>query len=186
MHITSDKIQHNKVLTDKEFDLYKETRNKTAHKELTELLNSSEYQNALDPARVKMIDAVWKHADKVGKNAVVHDIEVEPQNVTEIAKKSKVKSLESEAVKALNAEDYDAYEAMVEAIREEYDDNKEADQAIKTAVGNRYRDQWKEAYRKDDSVKMSEIEDLLDYTGYDFNIYGKGGWMEKEDEKMSN
>ena len=29
-------------------------------------------------------------------------------------------------------------------------------------------------------------EDILDYTGFDFNIYGKNGWMEKEDEKMND
>ena len=185
-YTTTDKVKHKKVLTDKEWDLYKEVRGKTAHKELTELLNSSEYQNALDSARIKMIDAVWKHADKVGRQAVVPDIQVDQQNVAEIAKDSKIKSLEDEVIKALKAEEYDTYDTMVEAIREEYEDDNEADQAIKTKVSRFYINQWKEAYRNNDTVKMDEIEELLEYTGYDFNIYGKNGWMEQEDKKMNN
>ena len=182
--ITANKVKH--VLTDKQWDLYKETRNKTAHKELTELMNSPEYKKATDATQVQMIKDIWSHADKVGKNAVIPEVEVDNKSVETIAKDSKVTSLKNELVKALNAEDYDAYDSMVEAIREEYDDESDADSVIKTKIGNEYRDRWKEAYRKGDYATMADIEMILDYTGFDFNIYGRNGWQEKEDEKVNN
>ena len=181
--ITVNKVKH--VLEAEEWDRYKEVRNKTAHQELTELLNSAEYNDkrTTDAVRAQMIKDVWSHADKVGQQAVIPDVEVEDKDVAAIAKDSKVTGLKNELIKALNADDYDTYDTMVEAIREEFDDESEADAAIKTKIGNAYRDQWKDAYRKGDDARMTEIEDILDYTGFDFNIYGKNGWQEKVDEK---
>ena len=175
-----------RVLTDKQWDQYKATRNQTAFKELTELMNDPNYQNSSDAVQVQMIKDIWSHATEVGKNAVFPDYELKKTNVSTIAKDSKIAGLNDELIKALNAEDYDAYDTMVEAIREEFEDEKDADSTIKTKIGDTYRDQWKDAYRNNDTVKMDEIEELLEYTGLDFNIYGKNGWMEQEDKKMEN
>ena len=82
-------------------------------------------------------------------------------------------------IKALNAGDWEAYDTMVEALKQaDVEDN-----TIKTKIGDTYRDQWKTAYRKGDEEKMAEIEEILDNTGFDFNIYGKNGWMDKVDHE---
>lgn len=181
--ITVDKEK--RVLTDKQWDQYKAVRNQTAHRELGELINSSEYNDprTTDNARAQMVKDVWSHADKIGRNAVFPDYEVESKDVASIAKDGKIAGLKNELIKALDADDYEAYDAMVEAIREEYDDEADADAAIKKKIGDTYRDQWKKAYRMSDETRMAEIEDILEYSEYDFNIYGKGGWQEKVDEK---
>jgi hypothetical protein len=64
---------------------------------------------------------------------------------------------------------------MVEALHELGVEDSE----IKTKIGNTYRDQYKEAYRKGDEAKMAEIEDILDNTGFDFDI---DKWEEQVDE----
>jgi len=181
--VTKNGEKIKKVLTDKEWDHYKEVRGKTAFDELTELMNTADYRNATDAVQAQMIKDIWSHADKIGKNAVMPEYEVEQADVTTIARESKIAGYKNELIKALKADDFVAYDTMVEAIREAYDDESEADAAIKTKVGNSLRDLWKEAYRKGDNATMNEIESWLDYTGYDFNIYGKGGWQEKVDEK---
>ena len=130
-----------------------------------------------------MIKDVWSHATDVGRNALFPEYELDSKGVKEIAKDSKLASYKEEIIKALDDENYDAYDTMVEAIRAEYDDEAEADATIKTKLGNAYRDQWKDAYKNGDDARMLEIEDILDYTGFNFNIYGKGGWQEKVDDQ---
>ena len=66
------------------------------------------------------------------------------------------------------------------------------DRTIKTKIGDKYRDQWKKAYRnylETENEKyrkqMEQIEDILDtvsdLTDFEFNIYGKNGWESKVD-----
>jgi hypothetical protein len=165
---TKDKVKREIVLTDKQWDEYKKVRGQTAKNELTELLNSETYQNATDAARVQMIKDIWSHADKVGKNAVTSDFEIEDKTVAQIAKDSKLTGYESEMVKALNTGDYSTYDDMAEAIRQEYDDEEEADSEIRQKLMNYYREMYKKAYRRggeEGQVKMAEIEEALEYTG---------------------
>ena len=54
------------------------------------------------------------------------------------------------------------------------------DSTIKTKIGDTYRDQYKEAYRNDDYVRMFEIEEMLDNTGFDFNLMN---WEKAVDEE---
>jgi len=181
--------KHEYKLTDKQWDQYKASRNNTAYLLLSELLNSSDYQNANDNIKVQMIDNVWDYADKIGKKAVASEYELKDYGenaIGEISRESRITGYKNEIIKALNAGDYDAYDTMLEAIREEYDEEKDADSVVKTKIGDTYREKWKKAYRDNDYVTMNEIEDILDNTGFTFNIYGKDGWMEKEDEKMGN
>ena len=170
------------VFTDKQWDLYKETRNRAAYNGLTELINSDEYKNATDDIQVQMIKNVWGYADKVGKQAVIPDYDVENKGINPVAtitKEAKVTGYKDEMIKALNDGDYDAYETMVEALhREEVEDSE-----IKTKIGNTYRDLYKAAYRKNDTVRMAEIEDLLDNTGYNFKIYEWEEQVDMEGEK---
>ena len=180
---TKDKETHKVVLTDKQWDHYKEVRNKTAHAELTELINSDEYKAAVDSVQVKMINDVWSHADKVGQHAVVPEVEVKDKNVAEVSRDARISGINDEIVKALKAEDYDAYDTMVEAMNQEFDDPEDAKKEIMKKVGDTYRDQWKAAYRNGDSDRMGEIENLLEYTGFSFNIYGKRGWMAQVDDE---
>lgn len=180
--MTGEQVKH--VLTDKEWDRVKEVRGQTAFKELTQLINSKEYKNATDGEQVKMIKAIWNHADKVGKQAVLPDFPLDDtQTVETIAQDSRISSLKEQMFKSLEAESYDDYDTMVEAIRREYDDQDEADSKIRTWLRDKYSKQYKEAYRKggaEGRVRMMEIEDFLDYTGFDFD-YDK--WQEAVDEK---
>ena len=68
---------------------------------------------------------------------------------------------------------------MVEALREE----EVEDSKIKEKIGNKYRDQYKDAYLKGDYDRMAEIEELLDNTGFDFDL---DKWEKDADEKRGN
>ena len=165
---TKDKVKQEVVLTDKQWDEYKKVRGQTAKQELTELINSESYQNASDSAKLQMMKDVWSHADKVGKNAVVSDIEVDNKPVGQIAKESKISGYESEMIKYLNDGDFEDYDNAAEAIRQEYDDDEEADAEIRQKLMNYYREMYKKAYRNgglEGQTKMNEIEEALEYTG---------------------
>lgn len=165
---TKDKVKQEVVLTDKQWDEYKRVRGQTAKQELTELINSESYQNASDSAKLQMMKDVWSHADKVGKNAVVSDIEVDNKPVGQIAKESKIAGYESEMIKYLNKGDFEDYDNAAEAIRQEYDDDEEADAEIRHKLMDYYRDMYKKAYRVgglEGQTKMNEIEEALEYTG---------------------
>ena len=165
---TKDKVKQEVVLTDKQWDEYKRVRGQTAKQELTELINSESYQNASDSAKLQMMKDVWSHADKVGKNAVVSDIEVDNKPVSQIAKESKITGYESEMIKYLNNGDFEDYDNAAEAIRQEYDDDEEADAEIRQKLMNYYREMYKKAYRAgglEGQTRMNEIEEALEYTG---------------------
>ncbi len=167
------------VFTAEQWDEYKTVRGQTAYKGLTELINSDEYQKASEDAQAQMINAVWDYAGKVGKQAVIPGYEMEDMGanpVNTVMKDAKIATEKSDMMKALASGDYEGYETMVEALREDgVEDSK-----IKEKIGNTYRDKYKEAYRKGDDEQMAEIEEILDNTGFDFDT---GAWEDQVDEK---
>ena len=66
---------------------------------------------------------------------------------------------------------------MVEALHGEDVEDSE----IKSKIATKYRDQYKEAYRKGNYERMSEIEEILDNTGYSFDV---GAWEDQVDEAL--
>ena len=148
------------VLTDKQWDSYKEARGQAAFDGITKLIENADYQNADETVQAQMIKDVWSYADKVGRTAIIPDYDlgtVSPDPIAQIAKDAKVKGHENEMVKALNRSDYEAYEAMVQAL---YDDGVE-DKDIKSKINDTYRDAWKDAYKRNDTPRMVEIEEML-------------------------
>ena len=177
---TKEKVKH--VLTDKEWDKYKEVRGKTAFTELTELMGNEDYQNASTATQVQMIKDIWSHANDVGKKAVIPDIDLNDPvetSVGTIAKDSKIASTKNEMIKALNARDYDAYDTMVQAL---YDEGLE-ESDVKAKIRDYYREQYKDAYRKKMKDRISEIEEILDNTGIDFDEL-IDGWKEAVDDEQ--
>jgi len=169
------------VLTAEQWDKYKEARGQAAYNGLTELINTEDYQNANEATQAQMIKDVWSYADKVGKQAVIPDYEMENMGtnpVKTITKESKITSYKSDMMKALDSGDYEGYDTMVEALREE---NVE-DSDIKSKISSKYRDMYKDAYRKDNYEEMARIEEILDNTGFSFDI---GAWEEQVDEKYN-
>ena len=67
---------------------------------------------------------------------------------------------------------------MVEALRQDG----VSDDSIKERISKAYRDQYKEAYRNDDFVRMDEIEELLDSTGFSFNLSNWKKAVDNEEE----
>jgi hypothetical protein len=170
------------VLNDKQWDAYKEARGQAAFNGLTELFNDPTYQNAQsEEVRAEMIKGVWSYADKIGKAAAVpeYDAGASKKNpIAKIAKDAVIGGYEKDMVDALDEGDYETYETMRQAL---YDNDVE-DSSIKEKIGNTYRDQWKDAYKKNDNERMEEIEDAIFHSGYDINIYGKGGWQSQVDK----
>jgi hypothetical protein len=178
--ITHENQKH--ILTAEEWDTYKVARGETAWELLNGLIEDPDYQEADDRAKAKMIKDAWSYADTVGKGAVIEGYNVEglgENAVKSIAHDGKISFYESEMIKALNAGDIETYDTMVEGLHE----LDVEDSTIKTKIGNTYRDQYKDAYREGDTERMAEIEEILDATGYDFNISGKGGWEDQVDAK---
>jgi hypothetical protein len=169
------------VLTAEEWDKYKATRGQTAYEMLTELINSEGYQEADEAAQVQMIKKAWSYADKVGKKAVVPDFELdEKPNITEsVVKEGKVSAYNAGMMKSLESGDTEGYDAMVEALHEQGVEDSE----IKTKIGSKYRDQYKDAYKKGNYERMAEIEDILDSSGFDFDL---DAWEEQVDKKSGN
>ena len=177
---TKEKITH--VLTDQEWDKYKEVRNQTAYNELNALLANEDYQKATDAVQAQMIKDIWSHADKVGQKAVIPEIETEESNeatVATIAKDSRIAGYKDEMIKALKAEDYEAYETMAQAL---YDEGLE-ESDVMGKIRDYYREQYKDAYRKGLDDRMMEIEEILDNTGFDFEDMIMS-WQEKVDEEQ--
>jgi O-methyltransferase involved in polyketide biosynthesis len=79
-------------------------------------------------------------------------------------------------IKDLESGNYEDYDSMVEALREAGVE----DSTIKANIGNKYRDQYKDAYLKGDYDRMAEIEELLDNTGFDFDL---DAWEEQANKK---
>jgi len=53
------------------------------------------------------------------------------------------------------------------------------DSTIKQKIGDTYRKEYKKAYVKGDTDKMSEIEEILFYSGFDFDF---DKWEEQSEE----
>lgn len=175
--ITYDKKKY--VLTAEQWDQYKATRNQTAHKELAELIDREDYKQANDAAKVQMIKDIWSYADKVGRSEVIPDYAFEGKGedvVGTIAKEAKITSYKNDMMKALETQDFDGYDAIVEALTEEGVEESE----IRNKIATKYRDLYKKAYLNNDERTMSEIEDLLDNTGFGFDF---GAWESQVDEK---
>jgi polyhydroxyalkanoate synthesis regulator phasin len=81
---------------------------------------------------------------------------------------------------------WEYFDTYVEALCEEGVEDSE----IKDKISKKYCSQWKDSYRKyletEDKKydnQMKEIEELLDNTGFKFNIYGKNGWKVNVDKE---
>ena len=167
------------VLNAEEWDTYKKERGQAAYSSLNELINTDDYKNADASVQAQMIKSVWSYADQVGKSAIIPNYDTDEINKTSvqtIAKDSKITGYQNEMIKALNAGDYEAYDTMVEALHQEDVE----DSAIKTKIGNTYRDQYKDAYKNGNFERMSEIEEILDNTGFSFDT---DAWEEQVDKK---
>jgi hypothetical protein len=175
-------IEYNKqkyVLTAEQWDTYKTTRGQTAYEMLTELINSADYKDADDEAQIQMIDNVWKYADKVGKKSIIPDFDMGEENIGTITKESKASTYKDKMMKSLEHGDYEGYETMVEALRE----LDVEDSTIKQKIGDKYRKEYKKAYVNGDTDKMSEIEEILFYSGFDFEL---GNWEAQAEEGRMN
>ena len=177
--MTYKKQKH--VLTAEQWDEYKTVRGQTAFNGLTELINSKDYQEANESTQVQMIKDVWSYADKVGKKAIIPGFEMEDMGANPVAtvtKDAKITSYKSDMMVALAAGDYEGYDTMVEALHGEGVEDSE----IKNKISGVYRDKYKEAYRKGDTEQMAEIEELLDNTGFNFDL---NNWEKQVDEKYN-
>jgi len=144
------------VLSAEQWDKYKTVRGQTAYEGLDALIKTDEYKNGTADAKIKMVEAVWDYANERGKLAV------DPGN-----QKQRITVNKTELDKAMDAGDWEAYEAVREALLEDG----VTDDKIKTQVGNKYRDQYKDAYMGEtieDTERMNEIAGILENTGYDF------------------
>jgi len=162
------------VLTAEEWDAYKKERGQTAYNMLKELMQTDEYQNADSDLKASMIGKVWDYADKVGKKAAVPSYEVTNMTVENIANTAVSDDYNSIMLKALDSGDTEAYDVAVEALHQHGVEDKQ----IKEKIANIYRDQYKEAYLKDDVVRMAELEELLDSTGFSFDY---DNWKKQAD-----
>ena len=179
----------NYALDAEQWDTYVTERGQTAYKLLTDLINSDEYQKAEPETQIQMIKSAWDYADSVGKAAVIPGFELEEKKdpVAGITKDGRIAANESKMMSCLESGDSEGYETMIEALHEDGVD----DAVIKTKIGNKYRDQYKDAYREylktgsqEAYDRMTEIEETLDSTDYDFNYDGKNGWQEKVEEEI--
>jgi hypothetical protein len=165
------------ILTDKEWDAYKVARNGTAHDMLAELFENEYYLKADPDDQAKLVKDVWEYSTIIGKQAVAPDYKPQKNygadpiaTIVNDHKKStktaKTKNLNAEMLKALDANDFTAYETCVEALHE----NGVDDDTIKGKIGDTYRDQYKAAYLAGDGTQMYEIEAMLTKTGFKFDF----------------
>ena len=175
------------VLTDKEWDAYKETRGKTAYNLLGQLFATAEYQTADPDDKAALVDSVWSYANDQGKKAAVPELNKgeggETDPLEEILsgydgkkQKKRVTENKQKMVKALGDGDYEGFNAMVEALREDGVEDK----AIKEKIGDTFRDQYKDAYRKEDYARMDDIAEKLKNSGFEFNLESWENAVKKE------
>jgi hypothetical protein len=164
------------VLSAEEWDQYKAVRGQTAYGMLTELVNSEAYKDADEAAQVQMMKKCWEYADKAGQQAVIPDYELDKEDVSSIVKSGKIASYNADLMQSLENGNQEAYDTMVEALHEQGVE----DGDIKTKIATKYRDQYKEAYRKGNNERMAEIENILNMTGYAFDLEK---WERAVDEK---
>jgi hypothetical protein len=139
---------------------------------------TTDYYLTADPEeQAELVSDVWKYANIVGKQAVAPDYKPEKDYGNDPvrtiidkhkrdAKDNTITALNTEMLKAVEAKDATAYDTVVEALHE----NGVDDDTIKKKIANKYRDQYKAAYKADDLGKMIEIEEMLDMTGFRFDF----------------
>ena len=167
------------VFSDKEWDEMYVARAQTAHNLLNNLIRSKDYNDADDATKVQMMKSVWSYAEKVGLSKVIPDYDYDQVSVESIAEDGKKGSYKTHMLTALDTMDYDGYDAMIEALHELGVE----DSSIKSWISNKYRDQYKTAYRKGNDAEMARIEDILFNSGLDFDI---DAWEEQVDKKYGD
>ena len=169
------------VLSAEQWDQYKAVRGRTAYELLTDLINSDGYKSADNEAQIQMIKQCWEYAGKVGKASIIPEYRIDEASenpVEDVITEGKVTSYNTKMLDALAAGDYEGYETMVEALREAgVEDSK-----IKEKIRNRYIKKYKEAYIAEDYPKMDEIEEILTYSGFDFDL---DEWESQVDKKRN-
>lgn len=169
--------QNNKyVFSDKEYDEVFTTRGQTAHDLLTQLMNSSDYKNADDAAKVEMINSVWSYAKKVALSKVIPNYDYDTETASSIAEDGKINNYKSNMLKSMESNDWDGFDTMVEALYTMGAD----DNDIKGWIRNKYMKAYKSAYKRGDNAEMARIETILDNSGFVFDVYK---WEEQVDEK---
>jgi hypothetical protein len=146
---------------------------------LNDLIRTNAYKQADAAAQVQMMKKCWEYADKVGKNAVVPEYEVEDKGentIQTITREGRIVSYNNQLIQALQKENYEAVETMIEALRQEDVE----DAAIKETIAKKYRDKYKEAYRKGQTDEMFKIMELLEMTDFEYDF---DKWEEQVDEK---
>lgn len=125
-----------------------------------------------------MAEWIWNHTEVIDDYLKEHPgMKEDHKNIASISKDSKITGYKDKMMKVLETGDYDGYETMVEALHSEEVEDSE----IKSKIATKYRDQYKEAYRKGNYERMSEIEEILDNTGYSFDV---GAWEDQVDETL--
>jgi hypothetical protein len=170
------------------YDTYDRVHGETQYSMLAELFGSREYQEMTnDDAKVEAIRKVYNYANQVARAAIDEDYWYEKRTVSEMVQDGKTTDYKVKMMQCIEDGNWEGYEDYVEALREEGVE----DSSIKSKINSKYSGQWKDAYRKyletgneKYSDRMAEIEELLESTGFEFNIYGNKGWEEKVDESF--
>jgi len=156
-------------LSAEEWDLYKTKRGQTAYDLLSRMINTSDYKNADEATQAQMIKQCWDYADNVGKQAVLPDYQMETTegNVLDsIKRQGKITSYNAKMMSSLESGDFMGYETMLQALLDEGVE----ESTIKNKISKKYINKYKEAYRKHDQSTMSKIEEILDNTGFTFDV----------------
>ena len=165
--------------TAEEYDAMWVARGQAAKSLLTDLMQNPDYIQADDRKKVLMMKSVWDYAEKVGLAAAIPDYDYDDLGLnaaSTIAKEGKVTGYKADMFTALEQGDLDGYDAMVQALW----DNDVEDSQIRQWIGNKYRDSYKSAYKRGRTDEMLRIAQILDNSGYAFDIYE---WEAQVDEK---
>jgi hypothetical protein len=177
-----------------EYDLYDKVHGQTQYDMLQQLVNDPDYQAITDDEiKVDIIDGVYKYATKVAKNAVMPSISYDKQTVSSMVKDGKIASYKKNALIAFESGDKQGYSDMLNLLDAEGVD---LNKTVKDKISDNYRDKWKEAYTSYNQTndpneknkyrkEMDRIEDKLETSGFDFNIYGKNGWQAQVDKTLN-
>jgi len=179
------------VLTDQEWDQYRVARGQLAYQTLSELMTNPYYLTADDEVQAYMVDQVWSYANQEGKKVVAPDynptknygedpIATIVQDTKKHFKTQTTKAMNKELLKAVDAGDETAFEAVVEDLHE----NGVEDKTIRGTIGDKYRPIYQAAYlsgTEEGMDKMFEIEEMLSMTNYSFDFKK---WRKDADKKQ--
>ena len=192
--VTINKETHN--LGPQEFDTFDRVHGETQYSMLNELVNNKEYQDITDDdVKVEIIRNIYSYANDVGKSVLFPDYTYEKRAVDDFIRSGKITSYKSKMIACLQDGNYEGFSNYVGALQDE--GVKDSD--ISGKISDAYRDRWKAAYERATYLteegtpeyraavaELDEIEFILDNTGFNFNIEGKGGWRQKVEEKYDN